>query len=92
LAASCGVCRPVRSRRRGNSDTAPKPTRGAVTPGYACDDIIGGGEIDSALWLTTEDLLVCPEQPIQFQGKTVILYKIINTDDDGEKIDAEKLR
>ena len=55
-------------------------------------EVMAGDSIDSALWLTTEDLLICPQPPIQFQGKSVVIYKIINTDSNNEKVDATKLR
>lgn len=53
-------------------------------------EVLAGDNIDSALWLAPEDVLIC-EAPIPYQGRTVMTYDIINTDE-GEKVGAQRLR
>jgi hypothetical protein len=53
-------------------------------------EVLPGDNIDSALWLAPEDVLIC-EAPISYQGRTVMTYDIINTDE-GEKVGAQRLR
>jgi hypothetical protein len=53
-------------------------------------EVLPGDNIDSALWLPPEDVLIC-EAPIAYQGRTVMTYEIINTDE-GEKVGAQRLR
>ncbi len=47
-------------------------------------EVNAGDTVDSALWLAVEDVLVC-----ELGGDTV---QIINTDEDGEKIEAQRLK
>lgn len=54
-------------------------------------EVLPGDNIDSALWLPPEDVLIC-EAPIAYQGRTVMIYDIINTDESGEKVGARRLR
>jgi len=54
-------------------------------------EVLPGDEVDSALWLSAEDVLIC-QRSIKQQSKTYIFYEIINTDEDGEKIGARRLR
>jgi hypothetical protein len=54
---------------------------------YKVDDI---DRIDSALWLATEDVLICTDT-ITFEGKKFTIYKIINKDSDGEEVNATRL-
>ena len=53
-------------------------------------EVLPGDNIDSALWLPPEDVLIC-EAPLMYQGRTVMIYDIINTDE-GEKVGAQRLR
>jgi hypothetical protein len=54
-------------------------------------EVIAGDTIDSALWLTADTVLIC-ERPFTYQGKTYLVYEIINTDERGEKVSARRLR
>jgi hypothetical protein len=54
---------------------------------YKVDDV---DQIDSALWLATEDVLICADT-MTFQGKKITIYKIINKDSNGEEVDATRL-
>jgi hypothetical protein len=53
-------------------------------------EVLPGDNIDSALWLPPEDVLIC-EAPIMYKGRAVMIYEIINTDE-GEKVGARRLR
>jgi hypothetical protein len=53
-------------------------------------EVLPGDNIDSALWLPPEDVLIC-EAPMLYQGRTVMIYDIIDTDQ-GEKVGARRLR
>lgn len=53
--------------------------------------VLGGGEVDSALWLVADDVLIC-QRVVDYKGKAFLYYEIINTDEDDEKVDAELLR
>lgn len=46
-------------------------------------EVLPGDNINSALWLPPEDVLIC-EAPIMYQGRAVMIYDIINTEE-GEK-------
>jgi hypothetical protein len=48
-------------------------------------------QVDSELWLTADDVLVCADI-VEYKGKPRRFYTIINTDEDGEKVDADRLR
>jgi hypothetical protein len=54
---------------------------------YKVDEV---GQVDSALWLSTEDVLICADT-MTFQGKKITIYKIINKDSNGEEVDATRL-
>lgn len=54
-------------------------------------EIIGGGQIDVALWLPTDDLLICGPKTVTVRSKKYTFYTIINTDDK-EKVDAIRLK
>ena len=51
----------------------------ARSPGFR-NRVDAIGQIDTALWLPTEDVLVCNDE------------KIINTDQDGEEVTVTRLR
>jgi hypothetical protein len=53
--------------------------------------VMPGDEADAALWLPPADVLVC-NTTVSRQGRTFVFYEIINTDDGGEKVEAERLR
>jgi hypothetical protein len=53
-------------------------------------EVLAGDDIDSELWLPPEEVLIC-DAPVLYQGRTVMLYEIINTDE-GEKVGAQRLR
>jgi hypothetical protein len=53
-------------------------------------EVLPGDNIDSALWLAPQDVPIC-EAPIVYQGRTVMIYDVINTDE-GEKVGAHRLR
>ena len=53
--------------------------------------VMPGDEADAALWLAPADVLVC-NTTVSRQGRTFVFYEIINTDDGGEKVEAERLR
>jgi hypothetical protein len=46
--------------------------------------------VDSDLWLTAEDVLICDE-PLTYQGKTYPLYTIIDKDEEGEEVHATRI-
>lgn len=47
--------------------------------------------ITSALWLPISDVLVC-RRSVVYQGNRYVIVTIINRDDDGEEVMAERLR
>jgi hypothetical protein len=47
-------------------------------------------QADSSIWLTAEDVLVC-EDLVTAKGKTYRFYKIINKDEAGEEVQAQRL-
>lgn len=53
--------------------------------------VLAGDEVDSSLWLPAEDVLIC-ETPVTVQGKTYVMYDIINTEESGEKVSATRLK
>ena len=55
---------------------------------YRVDD---ADQVDSSIWLTAEDVLVC-EDLVTAKGKTYRFYKIINKDEDGEEVQAQRLQ
>ncbi len=54
---------------------------------WKVDDI---DRIDSGLWLSTEDVLICEERA-SVKGKTFVDYTIINKDDDGAEVHAARI-
>lgn len=48
-------------------------------------------QVDSELWLATEDVLICTNT-MTFQGKKITIYKIIDKDSNGEEVDATRLQ
>lgn len=54
-------------------------------------EVMAGDTVDSMLWLTADEVLVC-EAPLKYKGKVYLLYEIINTDESGEKVSARMLR
>lgn len=50
-----------------------------------------GGEIDVALWLPAEDILVC-QTSVPYNGKSYDIYEIYNLDQRGERADARLLK
>ena len=52
--------------------------------------VLPGDDIDSMLWLPADQVLIC-DAPFAYNGRTLMLYDIINTDE-GEKVGAERLR
>lgn len=48
-------------------------------------------QLDTALWLPTEDVLICYDV-VDYKGKSLRVYTIIDTDSNGEKVDASRLR
>ncbi len=48
-------------------------------------------QVDSGLWLATEDVLIC-SQTLTIKGKKFTNYKIINKDSNGEEVDAHRLQ
>jgi hypothetical protein len=50
-----------------------------------------GDSIDSLLWLPPADVVVC-ETSVKYQERIVVLYDIINMDENGEKVGARRLR
>jgi hypothetical protein len=52
--------------------------------------VLPGDTIDSMLWLPASDVMICARS-IQREGKNMIYYEIINTDDK-EKVGAVLLR
>jgi hypothetical protein len=54
-------------------------------------EVDAGDQIDSALWLETDNVLIC-QTVVNYQGRPVVLFDIINTDENGEKVGAQKLR
>jgi hypothetical protein len=55
---------------------------------WEIDDV---DQVDSQLWLPTEDVLICSET-LADKGKAVTMYTIIDTDSDNEKVGAQRLR
>jgi hypothetical protein len=51
----------------------------------------GVGQVDSALWLATDGVLICAET-MTFQGKKITIYKIINKNENGKEVDAIRLQ
>ena len=54
-------------------------------------EIDDADQVDSQLWLPAEDVLICFEGSFQYKGKSLGLYTIINTDESGEKVGAQRL-
>jgi hypothetical protein len=55
---------------------------------YRVDD---ADQVDSSLWLTAEDVLIC-SKTVAYKGKTLTVYTIINKDEDRGKVLAERLK
>jgi hypothetical protein len=55
---------------------------------YKVDDV---DQVDSALWLSAEDVLVCTETKT-IQGKRITIYKIINKESNGEEVSASRVK
>ena len=55
---------------------------------YKIDEV---GQVDSSLWLATEDVLIC-SHTMTFQGMKITIYKIIDKDSNGEEVDATRLQ
>jgi hypothetical protein len=55
---------------------------------YRVDDV---DQVDSALWLAAEDVLICTKSVV-YKGKQLTLYTIINKDESGEEVSAERLK
>jgi hypothetical protein len=53
--------------------------------------VLPGDEIDSALWLATDDVLICATS-VEYQGRLYELYDIINKDENGEKVGSQLLK
>ena len=53
-------------------------------------EVMGGDEIDSALWLPPSDVLICTET-VTYKGKPLTMTEIINLDENGEKVSVTKL-
>ncbi|MEX3694199.1 hypothetical protein AB3X91_37910 [Paraburkholderia sp. BR14263] len=53
-------------------------------------EVMAGDNIDSALWLPAEDVMVC-SRTIVYQGRSVLVYDIINKDEN-EKVGAIRRR
>ncbi|MBB5510964.1 hypothetical protein [Paraburkholderia atlantica] len=49
-------------------------------------EVLAGDNVDSALWLPAEDVMVC-SRTIVHQGRSVLIYDIINKDEN-EKVSA----
>jgi hypothetical protein len=54
-------------------------------------EIDAADQVDSFLWLAAGDVLICTEM-VNYQGKRVALYAIINTDNDNEQVGVDRLR
>ena len=48
-------------------------------------------QVDSSLWLTAEDVLVC-SKGVTYQGKNMAILTVINKDEDGEEVMVERLK
>jgi hypothetical protein len=55
---------------------------------YKVDDV---DQVDSAVWLATDDVLICTETKT-VQGKKLTIYSIINKESNGEEVSARRLR
>jgi hypothetical protein len=55
---------------------------------YPVDDV---AQVDSALWLATDDVLICTKSVV-YKGRQLTVYTIINKDENDEEVDAERLK
>jgi hypothetical protein len=55
---------------------------------YRVDDV---DQVDSALCLAADDLLICTKS-IVYKEKHLTLYTVINKDESGEEVSAERLK
>jgi len=55
---------------------------------YRVDDT---DQVDSALWLATEDVLICTKNVV-YKGKQFTVYTILNKEESGEEVNAERLK
>lgn len=55
---------------------------------YKVDD---ADQVDSQLWLATDDVLICTDT-MTYQGKKITIYKIIDKDSNGEEVEATRLQ
>jgi hypothetical protein len=55
---------------------------------YRVDD---SDQVDSSLWLASEDVLIC-SKTVAYKGKALAIYSVINKDENGEEVFAERLK
>jgi hypothetical protein len=46
----------------------------------------------SVVWLPTEEIIICDDDVVRFQGESRAIYAIINKDENGEHVSAFKGR
>jgi hypothetical protein len=46
---------------------------------------------ESSIWLPAEDLLICAEY-VSIKGQAHVIYQIIDKDQDGDEVSAQKLK
>lgn len=54
---------------------------------YRVDD---ADQVDSALWLAADDVLICTEL-VAVKSKSVLVYTIMNKDENGEEVSVTRL-
>jgi hypothetical protein len=56
---------------------------------YRFDDV---DQVDSALWLATDDVVLICTKSVVYKGKPLKLYTVINKDQSGEEVGVERLK
>ncbi len=54
--------------------------------------VLPGDDFYSAVWLPTEEIIICDDDVVRFEGESRALYAIINKDENSEHVSAFKGR
>jgi hypothetical protein len=54
--------------------------------------VLPGDDFYSAIWLPTEEIIICDDDLVWFQGESRAVYAIINKDENREHVSAFKGR
>jgi hypothetical protein len=71
--------------------TGRRPSQLSLSGAVLVFEVDDADQVDSELWHDTDDVLICAES-VEYKGKSHLFYTFINTDENGEKVDAQRLR